>query len=151
MSPWLLTLHLIAACAHIGASTHHLCFAWQAHRREAGWRRAQRHGRITLITGVVALGLGAALYPEYKVHIRGPWLEAAAPDGVRAFDLKEHLVAVALAAHWGAWILVRGGREALAERGPRGLYLSLVSLGTALVWIGGLIGAGLVSWQSAQH
>ncbi|MFN3201962.1 MAG: hypothetical protein ACE366_26390 [Bradymonadia bacterium] len=145
MSPGLLTLHLICACLCIGASTHQALFAW---RRPA---RAARFASLALVTGLVAAVLGAVIYPDYKTDLRGPWLETALPDGVRAFDLKEHLVALSLATHWGAWVLARGGRATTARGPSRTAYVSLATLSALLVWIGGLIGVYMVSWQATHR
>lgn len=126
--------HLVAAAATIGASTHHAVFSW---RKDAP--RARRMARLALALGLVAVLLGACIYPTYKVEVRLAWLEPAHPRVARLFDLKEHFVALALAA-LAASVLVAGhDAPAFARR-------VFACAGAVTLWAAGLIAAWVVAF-----
>lgn len=139
-------VHLIGAVLYVGAATHQALFAWRAAQGRGAWSRAARFAALTSVIGLVTLALGLWLYPTYIREVRVPVLNLKAPGVARWFDVKEHLVALALPLHLGAWALVIG------RRGPMGassalLYRVATTGGALLGWIGAIIGAWVVIRQ----
>lgn len=86
----------------------------------------------------MAFVLGAWIYPMYKAQVRIPHLDRVAPGLARVFDIKEHLVALALSLSLlGAWMT--GERAPPTGRGPR--WLTLVAAVGAAAPLGGWLAA----------
>ncbi|MSP72768.1 MAG: hypothetical protein EXR76_11460 [Myxococcales bacterium] len=89
---FLLLTHLLCGVCAAAAAIH--AFAFGSISLDA--RRTRRLGGLVVVLTLAAVTTGVLLYPDYKVHIRGPLLEVKAPWAARLFDLKEQLVVIAV-------------------------------------------------------
>lgn len=136
-------LHASAAVALLGASVHNgvICV-----RHRLGWpvRRKLRRLYPTLVLPLFALTLllGAYLYPEFRVHVRAEYLDAAMPWATIAFEVKEHLVSLA-----GLTLLMQVGL--LRTRDADGPWFDGAGVFVAFATVySGLVGLWLVSVRS---
>jgi hypothetical protein len=111
----LLIVHGLLAVALLGAVTHQTASVWLPARKPAGTFvgrfRAVPGASYTNAIIVLYVGtalLGAVIYPEFRVSIRGVLEELDVPAAMGAFELKEHFSVVGLAvlpAYWSFWRL----------------------------------------------
>lgn len=139
----LLIVHGLLAVALLGAITHQTASAWLPARKPAG----SFAGRFRAVTAasytnaIVALYvctalLGAIIYPEFRISIRGVLEELDVPAAMGAFELKEHFAVVGLAvlpAYWYFW------RLPLAEEHGRTRRV-LTAVLAFIVWWNFLVG-----------
>lgn len=139
----LLILHGLAAVALLGALTHQtISVLWPARARTGSFVSSLRSVPSTTYTNVIIIlflvtaVLGSIIYTEYRITIRGTLQDYRLyiPEG--AFELKEHVAAIALGllpAYWYYW------RPALAKEyaSTRAIVTSLLA---AIVWYNFLIG-----------
>lgn len=140
-----LVMHLVAAVAAVGASIHAALFA---HRGAQG--RARRLVLIGFVASLAATALGALLYPDYKLSVRLAYLEQAAPGAARLFDLKEQLVALALALQAAAVLVSRAepaepAQTAHTPESARPLLRGLTLSAACLLSAGALLAAWVVT------
>ena len=100
----LLIVHGLCAVALLGAITHQTASAWLPARRQADsftgrFRAVSAAGYTNAITVlyVVTFVLGAIIYPEFRISIRGVLEELDTPAAMGSFELKEHFAVVGLA------------------------------------------------------
>ena len=111
----LLIVHGLFAVALLGAITHQTASAWLPARKQAGsfsgrFRAVSAAGYANAIVLLYACTfvLGAIIYPEFRISIRGVLEELDAPAAMGSFELKEHFAVVGLAllpAYWYLWRL----------------------------------------------
>ena len=111
----LLIVHGLLAVALLGAITHQMAGTWLPARKPAGSfvGRFRAGGAASYTTAITVLYvctfiLGAIIYPEFRVSIRGVLEELDVPAAMGAFELKEHFAVVGLAvlpAYWFFWRL----------------------------------------------
>src|SRR5450631_2937835 len=111
----LLIVHGLFAVALLGAITHQTASVWLPARKPAGSfvGRFRAVGAASYTNAIIALYvctalLGAIIYPEFRVSIRGVLEELDVPAAMGAFELKEHFAVVGLAvlpAYWFFWRL----------------------------------------------
>lgn len=109
----LLIAHGLMAVALLGAITHQAVSAWMPAQKPAGSFtgrfRAVAGGAYTNAIIVLYLGtatLGAFIYPEFRVSIRGVLDEMDLPAVMGVFELKEHFVVVGMSVlpvYWYLW------------------------------------------------
>ena len=136
----LLIIHGLMAAALLGAVTHQ-AFAVAAGTRSRGfWGRfrgvhAPAYAPAICVLVAITAVLGGLIYPQYRIDVR-PTLEdmnMRAANGV--FEIKEHLVAIALGilpGYWVAW------RSASPDYAPVRKYLTWLIAG--IVWFGFVVG-----------
>lgn len=99
----LLVLHAAGSIVLIGSATHHAL--QMRHYLRGRFQRAaleRTYARVVAVAYAVTFAIGAALYPTYRVHVRGLYLDRYAPGFAALFDVKEMyasltlLVAIAL-------------------------------------------------------
>ena len=97
------------------------------------------YARVVAITYALTFAIGAALYPTYRVHVRGLYLDRYAPAFAVLFDVKEMyasltlVIAVALGALSGTrW---QTETPALAR-----VYAVMSLLVCAVVWFDAIAG-----------
>src|SRR5262245_21217791 len=93
----LLVLHGGASVVLIGAATHHALL--MRHYLRGHFGRAalvSTYARVVAVAYTITFALGAALYPSYRVHVRGLYLDRYAPGSAELFDLKEMYASLAL-------------------------------------------------------
>jgi hypothetical protein len=164
----LLVLHAISAAVLVATATHHLVWCRGYFRGEFGRYKGERRFAVIAACAFVSTFLiGNFLYPTYKVRVRAAYFDnpAAISDEARlrvdsnrlikapldekqtgalspvarAFDIKEHWVALGCAA---SLVLLALSRRAHPKDHPRvlSLYLGLVIFVASTVWIGALVG-----------
>jgi hypothetical protein len=111
----LLIVHGLLAVALLGAITHQTASAWLPARKPTGSLvgRFRAVAAAPYTNAIIALYvcttlLGAIIYPEFRVSIRGVLEELDAPAAMGAFELKEHFAVVGLAVlptYWFFWRL----------------------------------------------
>jgi hypothetical protein len=109
----LLIFHGLFAVALLGAITHQTVSAWLPAHKPAG----SFAGRFRAVSGAAYTNaiivlyistamIGAIIYPEFRISIRGVLEELELPAAMGAFELKEHFAVVGLAvlpAYWYFW------------------------------------------------
>jgi uncharacterized membrane protein len=156
----LLVLHAIAALVLCGASVHQAVYGLRLLRRKPSARLlylARLFSRISLAAYVATMGLGALIYPRYRVWVRGLYLDREAPWASNLFDFKENLATIGLPFALSAVILAaqlgRGpttrAQDPLTETAPLPrklirLYV-VFALGTAAVAVWNALSGLLVT------
>jgi hypothetical protein len=136
----LLIIHGLMATALLGAVTHQACAVAAGARSRGFWGRfrgvqAQAYTPAICVMVAITAVLGALIYPQYRIDVR-PTLEdlnMRAANGV--FEIKEHLVAIALGilpGYWVAW------HSASQDYAPVRKYLTWLIAG--IVWFGFIVG-----------
>jgi len=141
----LLVLHAGGSIVLIGASTHHALQMRHYLRGRFGRERLEKtYAKVVSAAYVLTFVLGALLYPTYRVHVRGYYLDRHAPAFSGLFDVKETyasltlVVAVALGALAYTWrptetpVLVR-------------VYVTMSFIVCAVVWFNVIAGILVVS------
>jgi hypothetical protein len=138
----LLILHALCAVFMLGALTHQTASVWWPpgpgdHSFLASFRavRGSRYCNFVILSFVVTAGLGAVLYPPYRLGIRVVLEDLRLNWANGMFELKEHFVALGLGllpAYWFYW------------RQPVGANVITVRMLTTLlafiVWWGFIVG-----------
>ena len=122
-----------AAIVLIGASTHHSIIT-------VGYLRGTyklRLGRIYAATVAVAyaltFALGSIVYPTYRYHVRGLYLDRHAIWASNLFDIKENFAAFGVPLVLGVLLLSRV-MQPKEERHLLPPYAGMVFLSTAIIW-----------------
>jgi hypothetical protein len=139
----LLILHGLVGVALLGAVTHQAVSMLRPHPVHTGSFIDRYSGvnQPTFTTAVVALyvaqvGLGAVLYPSYRLNVRIPFEEMSMGWAVGLFELKEHFAGIGLGllplyfARWQA-------KSPLAHGGDR---IAITLILSFIVWWGFLVG-----------
>lgn len=128
MDRLLLVLHALFAFALAGAATH-LFLVTVGFLR--GSKAKVRLGRIYAVTTAILLlttvGLGAWLYPAFKVKVVVPYFDREAPWAAALFDMKEALALLGVPLAVG--LLLLGQRPDPTDR-PVLWVFALCALGT---------------------
>ena len=142
----LLLAHAVFAFAALFASTHHAAHAVLSALGRAQERELRRFGWIAPACLVTQALLGLALYPVYRVRVRAPDFDRAAPAVAQLFDFKEHLAALALALVVAA--ALAGVAQGRSQPRPQRWTIASLSLGgAAMLWAATLIGL----YVTARH
>ncbi len=124
----LLVLHALVGFGLLGGSTHLAIASVQLLRgrpRAASMVRIQAQVVPALLAAAMALGL--LMYPHYRVHVRGLFLDRSAPWASNLFDIKEDFAALAVPLAACAFVI---GRSAGSGR-P---LLRLLVVCTVALW-----------------
>lgn len=93
----LLVLHALAGFALAGACTHLAVVGVQLWRGRAHLGRLARvYARVIGALFAVAFAVGLLMYPHYRYHVRGLYLDRYEPWASNLFDMKESLLALGL-------------------------------------------------------
>ncbi len=143
----LLVLHLLSAVALFGSSTH-LLLQMPALLRGASRVRLERiYGRVVAVAYAATWGLGALLYPTYRVHVRALFLDRHHPMVANLFDVKENLATIGLPLALCLGAL--GGRMAAPEDAPfRPVYAVMSLFVAAVVWFDVVTGVLITSYRA---
>ncbi len=130
----LLVLHAAGSIVLVGASTHPLVEL--RHYLRGRFNRAaieKLYAKIVAASYVVTFGLGALLYPSYRVHVRALVLDRHAPGFSGLFDVKEVWASLALVVALALGALAFTLRPA-EERWALRVYAAMSALVCAVVW-----------------
>ena len=143
MFSFLLILHGLAAVALLGALTHQtISVWWPARTRTGSFVSSLRsvpsmtYTNAVIVLFVVTAILGSIIYTEYRLSIRVTLQDYRlhVPEG--AFELKEHVAAIALGllpAYWYYWKAPPAKERAFT----RAMVTTLIA---AIVWYNFLVG-----------
>jgi hypothetical protein len=93
----LLVLHALAAFALLGACTHQAIVGIGLLRgRVQLYRLARVYATVIGPLFAFAFAIGLLLYPHYRYHVRGLFLDRHAVWASNLFDMKENLLALVL-------------------------------------------------------
>lgn len=138
----LLIIHGILAVFLVGAITHQAVgVAWPATKRGSGFFKAVRgvngmsYTNAVIVLFLVTFAIGTIIYPTYRINVRTVLQEYRdfKPEGM--FEMKEHLLALALALLPIYWLVWRKASD--ANRVARAALTSLIAVA---VWWGFLTG-----------
>ena len=86
----LLLLHAGASVVLIGAASHHALLMREYLRGQFGRQKVERtYAMVVSAAYLATFAFGALLYPSYRVHVRGYFLDRYAPGYAGLFDVKE--------------------------------------------------------------
>jgi hypothetical protein len=139
----LLIVHGLLAVALLGAITHQAASVWWPRKKAPGTfvgrfrsvAAAQYANAIVVLYLLTAL-LGAIIYPEFRVSIRGVIEELGHHAVMGAFEIKEHFVVVGMAMLLPYWLF---WRPPLAEQYAK-TRAALTAILAFIVWWGFLVG-----------
>jgi hypothetical protein len=141
----LLVLHAGGSIVLIGAATHHALQMRHYLRGRFGREKLEKlYAKVVSVAYVVTFLLGGMLYPSYRVHVRGYYLDRAAPWFSGLFDVKETYASltlvVALALGGLAFTLRPAETPALVR-----VYAVMSFIVCAVVWFNVIAGLLVVS------
>lgn len=141
----LLVLHAAGSIVLLGASTHH-ALQMRHYLRGRFGRVAleQTYAKVVAVAYVVTFALGAVLYPAYRYHVRGLYLDRHAPVFAALFDVKETYAALTLLPAIGLGVLALVWRPD-RERHLVGPYAAASIVVCAVVWFETIVGLLVVS------
>lgn len=135
----LLLLHAAAAIVLIGATTHHAIIAWGYLRGTHKQRLGRIYAATIAVTYTITFGFGLLVYPTFRYHTRGLFLDRYERWASNLFDMKENFAALGLPLVLGLLLLSR----ALSSKDDRHLvggYVAMAWLLAAIVWFSVLSG-----------
>jgi hypothetical protein len=93
----LLVVHALVAMALTGACTHQAVVCWRLMKgKPVAPRLARVYTQVIGWTFTVAFVGGLLMYPHYRYHVRGLYLDRHAVWASNLFDMKENLAALGL-------------------------------------------------------
>lgn len=139
----LLIVHGLLAVALLGAITHQAASVCWPRKKAPGtfvgyFRSvaAARYSNAIVVLYLLTMLLGAIIYPEFRVSIRGVVEELDHRAVMGAFEMKEHFVVVGMAMLLPYWLI---WRPPLAEQYARTRAV-LTAILAFIVWWGFLVG-----------
>lgn len=145
----LLVLHAVASIVLIGASTHHALQMRHYLRGSFGRKGLEKlYAKVIAVTYVLTFVIGAALYPSYRYHVRGLYLDRYAPWVSELFDVKEMYASLALFLAIGLGMLAYT-LDPDKERPLVNVYAAMSVLVCAVVWFNVIAGLIVVSVRGA--
>ncbi|MEO7331263.1 MAG: hypothetical protein ABI193_21990 [Minicystis sp.] len=141
----LLVLHGAGSIVLTGAATHHLLS--MRHYLRGHFTRAKQEktwARVVALSYAVTFALGALLYPSYRVHVRGYYLDRYAPGYAGLFDVKEVYASLALVVALGLGLLSYAFDPARDKALVR-VYAAMSAIVCAVVWLDVIAGMLVLS------
>lgn len=136
----LLVLHAAGSIVLVGASTHHALH--MRHYLRDKFVRVQQEkcwAKVVALAYVFTFGIGALLYPTYRYHVRGLYLDRFAPTYSGLFDVKEVYASLTLVVALGLGALAFALRPA-EERWLVRVYAVMSFLVCGVVWLNVVLG-----------
>ena len=141
----LLVLHGASSIVLVGAATHHaLSMRHYLRGRFERVKQEQRWATVVAVSYALTFALGALLYPSYRVHVRGYYLDRYAPAYAALFDVKEVYASLALVVALGLGLLARRFEPA-KQRPLVRVYAAMSLLVCAVVWLDVIAGMLVLS------
>ncbi len=130
----LLVLHGAGSIVLVGAATHHaLSMRHYLRGRFARVQQEKTWARVVAVAYAATFAVGALLYPSYRVHVRGYYLDRYAPSYAALFDVKEVYASLALVVALGLGLLSFSfdpARDRVLVR----VYAAMSAIVCAVVW-----------------
>jgi hypothetical protein len=141
----LLVLHAAGSVVLIGAATHHALEMRHYLRGRFGRAAIEKtYAKVAGAAYAITFALGALLYPTYRVHVRGAYLDRHAPFYAGLFDVKEVFASLALVVALGLGALAFTLRPA-EERWLVPVVAAMSFVVCAVVWLNVVAGLLVVS------
>jgi hypothetical protein len=141
----LLVLHAASAVVLIGAATHHALQMRHYLRGNFGRSPLEKiYAQVIAVSFPLTFALGAILYPSYRYHVRGLYLDRYAPWAARLFDVKEMLATLTLLIAIGLGGLARTLRPR-EQREFIPIYVAMSLIVCVVVWIDAIAGVLVTS------
>ena len=141
----LLVLHAGGSIVLIGASTHHALQMRHYLRGHFGREKLEKtYAKVVSVAYVATFALGMLLYPSYRVHVRGEYLDRHAPAFAELFDVKETYASLALVVAVALGALACTLRPAETPALVR-VYAVMSLIVCAVVWFNVIAGLLVVS------
>jgi hypothetical protein len=141
----LLVLHAGGAIVLIGAATHHaLQMRHYLRGRFGGAKLEKTYAKVVSVAYVLTFVVGALLYPSYRVHVRGAFMDRFAPSYTALFDVKEVYASLTLTVAVALGVLALRLRPA-EEPALARVYASMSFIVCAVVWLDVIAGLLVVS------
>jgi hypothetical protein len=140
-------LHAGGSIVLIGSATHHALQMRHYLRGRFGAARLEKtYAKVVSISYVLTFAIGALLYPTYRVHVRGYYLDRRAPFFSGLFDVKEVYASLALFVAIGLGALAFTLRPADERERPLvPVYAAMSLIVCAVVWFNVISGIVIVS------
>lgn len=141
----LLVLHMGGSIVLIGAATHHAL--QMRHYLRGRFKRVElekTYARVVAAAYILTFVVGAALYPTYRVHARGYYLDRYAPFFAGLFDVKEVFASLALIVAAGLGALASTLKPA-EEKWFLPVYAAMSFIVCGVVWLNVIAGVLIVS------
>jgi hypothetical protein len=141
----LLVLHAGGSVVLIGSATHHAL--QMRHYLRGRFNRVQLEKTYARVVGAAYLftfALGALLYPTYRVHVRGLYLDRFAPFFSGLFDVKEVYASLTLLVAAALFALSFTLRPS-EERSLVPIYAAMSFCICGVVWLNVIAGLLIVS------
>jgi hypothetical protein len=141
----LLLLHGAGSIVLVGAATHH-ALQMRHYLRGRFDREAleKTWAKVVAVSYTITFAIGALLYPSYRVHVRGYYLDRYAPGYAALFDVKEVYASLALVVALGLGALAFTLRPAGAPALVR-VYAAMSFLVCGVVWFDVIAGILVLS------
>jgi hypothetical protein len=141
----LLVLHTAGSIVLIGAATHHAREMRHYLRGSFAREKLEKtYARVVSVAYLATFVLGAMLYPSYRVHVRGFYLDEHAPAFSALFDLKETYASLTLVVALALGALALTLRPAKTPALVR-VYATMSFIVCAVVWFNVVAGILVVS------
>jgi hypothetical protein len=142
---FLLVLHALGSVALLGSATHHaLHMRHYLAGRFVGLSLEKRWARVVAASYCFTFAVGAMLYPSYRYHVRGLWLDRYAPRYAELFDIKEIYASLTLVVAVGLGLL-SFTLEPAKERAIAKVYAAMSLLVCAVAWAEVVLGVLVTS------
>lgn len=141
----LLVLHTGGSIVLIGAATHHAL--QMRHYLRGRFKRVElekTYARVISAAYLFTFVVGAVLYPTYRVHVRGYYLDRYAPFFAGLFDVKEVFASLALIVALGLGALTYTLKPS-EERWFLPVYAAMSFIVCGVVWLNVIAGVLIVS------
>jgi hypothetical protein len=141
----LLVLHTAGSIVLVGAATHHALQMRHYLQGRFGREKLEKTwAKVVSVAYALTFVLGAMLYPSYRVHVRGFYLDRSAPAFSALFDLKETYASLTLVVALALGALALTLRPAQTPALVR-VYAAMSFIVCAVVWFNVIAGILVVS------
>jgi hypothetical protein len=136
----LMVLHAAGSVVLVGAATHHaLSMRHYLRGRFKQVATEKTWAKVVAVSYVFTFAVGALLYPTYRYHVRGLYLDRYAPLYAGLFDVKEVYASLTLVVALGLGALAFTLRPA-EERWLVRVYAVMSLLVCGVVWLNVTLG-----------
>lgn len=147
-SKFLLFLHLLGAFVLAGCLAHNVLIIMQYWRGNFRRRNLEKlHIKICLWAYAVTFGVGALVYPTFRIRVRYEYFDECFPWATGLFEVREHWSAIGFALLL-AYYFFRRRFDPEAEREKLFLHTALCYIVNIIVWYCIVVGYYLTTLRS---
>jgi hypothetical protein len=141
----LAVLHTAGSVVLLGSATHHaLLMRFYVRGQFERIALEKTYAKVVCVAYVATFALGALLYPTYRVHVRGFYLDRFDPAYARFFDVKETYASLAMFVALGLGALAYRWRPR-EEPWLAPIVAAMSWVVCAVVWFNAIVGVLVVS------